>query len=164
MRQHKICVRMALVAACVLAVSCAPEEQAREEQNHEQQTRAEQFAVLDSDDVALLDDERTIYINYWAVWCAPCIEEMPVLAEFREQNLEQVEVYGMNFDSPTLEQLRSDVERLDVRIPNLIEDPAPRLGVPTPQVLPSTFVVKDGEVVDILLGLQTLETLKAAIQ
>jgi len=147
-RLSKNIVRMALAAVCALSLSC---------------TNEEKFTVLDSEDAALLHDERTIFINYWAVWCGPCIEEMPVLAEFREQHLEHVEVYGVNFDNPTLDQLRADVERLDVRIPNLVEDPAQRLGVPTPQVLPSTLIVKGGEVVDVLLGLQTLQSLEAAL-
>lgn len=144
----KTLARLAVVAACLAILSCANEEK---------------FAVLDSEPVALLADDRTIFINYWAVWCGPCIEEMPLLAEFREQNLDKVEVYGVNFDNPTPEQLRSDIEKLDVQIPNFLEDPAPFLGVITPQVLPSTLVVRKGELVDVLIGLQTLESLAAAL-
>ncbi|MFT4997247.1 MAG: thiol-disulfide isomerase/thioredoxin, partial [Flavobacteriales bacterium] len=37
------------------------------------------------------------YINYWATWCKPCIEEIPELNEFAAQNPYLV-VLGVNFD------------------------------------------------------------------
>lgn len=145
---HKNLAWVATVFACFLVLSCSNEQK---------------FDVLDSDPVALLVDDRTVFINYWAVWCGPCIEEMPVLAEFRTQNIERVEVYGVNFDNPTPDQLRADIAKLKVEIPNLLNDPAPALGIITPQVLPSTLVIKDGEVVDVLIGLQTHNSLLEAI-
>ena len=148
MMRVKTLARLAVVSVCLAILSCANEEK---------------FAVLDSEPVTLLADDRTIFINYWAVWCGPCIEEMPVLAEFREQNSDKVEVYGVNFDNPTPEQLRSDIEKLNVQIPNLLEDPAPAFGVITPQILPSTLVVRKGKLIDVLIGLQTLESLAAAL-
>ena len=29
---------------------------------------------------------RTVMINYWASWCGPCLEEMPILREFVSRN------------------------------------------------------------------------------
>ena len=123
----------------------------------------QQFAVLDSESVDLLTDSRTLYINYWAVWCAPCIEEMPVLAEFRQQNIDRVEVYGVNFDTSTSEQLRADVKKLNVEIPILLDDPAELFGEDRPQALPTTWVVRDGLVVMVLTGPQTMESLLATL-
>jgi thiol-disulfide isomerase/thioredoxin len=125
--------------------------------------KGQQFEVLDAQPVYLLSDERTIFVNYWAVWCTPCIEEMPILAEFRTANLDRLEVYAVNFDNPSIEQLRADVAKLDVRIPSLLADPAEALGMQTPTVLPTTLVVRQGKVVDTLLGPQTIETLSKVL-
>lgn len=120
--------------------------------------------VLDSEPADILGDDRTIFINYWAVWCGPCIEEMPILAEFREANLDRVEVYAVNFDGPSPEQLRADVEKLNVQIPSLLEDPGTLLGSEPPIALPTTLIVREGKIQNTLLGPQTLETLEAALQ
>lgn len=125
--------------------------------------RQQSIDVLDSEPVTLLADERTLFINYWAVWCIPCLEEMPVLSDFREANLTSAEVYAFNFDQPEIEKLRADVAHLDVQIPSLLEDPAPLLGTETPTVLPTTLVVKNGEIVDLLIGPQTSESLAASL-
>ena len=29
---------------------------------------------------------RTVMINYWASWCGPCLEEMPILRDFAQRN------------------------------------------------------------------------------
>jgi thiol-disulfide isomerase/thioredoxin len=35
---------------------------------------------------ALPPKGRTVVINYWASWCGPCLQEMPMLREFALQN------------------------------------------------------------------------------
>lgn len=44
---------------------------------------------------------RPLLINFWATWCTPCIEEMPVLEAFRlAQPPDGVEVLGIALDEP----------------------------------------------------------------
>ena len=49
--------------------------------------RAKDFTVKDSDKTVSLHDYKgkIIVLNFWTTWCAPCIEEMPSLAEFQRK-------------------------------------------------------------------------------
>ena len=42
---------------------------------------------------------RVVLLNFWATWCAPCIEELPSL-ERMQQELPQVQVVAMASDEP----------------------------------------------------------------
>jgi thiol-disulfide isomerase/thioredoxin len=123
-----------------------------------------QFDVISGDAASLRSDSRLIMINYWATWCLPCLEEMPELAEFRNEYQDVVEVYAVNYDNPGEEELRKQIEEIGVEIPALIEDPSVEFGYPRPDVLPGTVILDRGEVKETLYGPQTKETLEAVLE
>ena len=42
---------------------------------------------------------RTLLINFWATWCAPCRKEMPLLEQFQEsRNPDRMQVIGIAID------------------------------------------------------------------
>ncbi|MEQ8961708.1 MAG: TlpA disulfide reductase family protein, partial [Coleofasciculus sp. C2-GNP5-27] len=86
------------------------------------------FEVLTGEAADLRSDSRLIMINYWATWCLPCLEEMPELAEFRNEHRDIVEVYAVNYDNPDAEELRKQIEEIGVEIPALVEDPSIEFG------------------------------------
>ena len=48
---------------------------------------AQQIKLIDLDNqyVDLADYKgKTIFLNFWATWCKPCIEEMPAIAKAQE--------------------------------------------------------------------------------
>lgn len=54
---------------------------------------------LDAQPVSLQTGGQPILINYWASWCPPCIEEMPLLDAFaRSQPADGVQVIGIALD------------------------------------------------------------------
>jgi thiol-disulfide isomerase/thioredoxin len=123
-----------------------------------------QFDVISGDTASIRSDSRLIMINYWATWCLPCLEEMPELAEFRNEYQDVVEVYAVNYDNPGEEELRKQIEEIGVEIPALIEDPSVEFGYPRPDVLPGTVILDRGEVKETLYGPQTKETLEAVLE
>ena len=101
-------------------------------------------------------------VNYWAIWCTPCREEIPVLNAVNRYA--DVVVLGVNFDRKTGEELSAHREQLNIEFDSLTDDPASFLGTQRPQVLPTTLIVDpEGKLVTTLVGPQTQQTLDAAL-
>ena len=100
-------------------------------------------------------------INYWAVWCKPCRQEVPELNQLNQ--LENVVVLGVNYDGKVGEALVSDADELGITF-DIIDDPASSLSITRPSVLPTTVVLSpEGAVVATLVGPQTAESIIAYI-
>ena len=104
------------------------------------------------------------FFNYWAIWCKPCIEEIPELNHFAASKQGEVVLFGVDFDLSQGETLQQSMEKLDIRFPVLIDDPAGILGYDRPSVLPTTVVFNPaGQLHRVLLGPQTEQSLLQAI-
>ena len=103
-----------------------------------------------------------VVINYWAIWCKPCIVEIPQLNALDTQ-YPQVTVLGVNYDGTSGAELEQQKQQLGVTFASLELDPAAQLGIPRPTVLPTTLILDpDGQLVTTLLGPQTLASLVQA--
>lgn len=57
---------------------------------------------------------RPLVINFWATWCAPCIEEMPLIDDFFHQNESKGwQVLGLAIDQPS--RVRQFLSQFPVR-------------------------------------------------
>jgi thiol-disulfide isomerase/thioredoxin len=99
---------------------------------------------------------RPVLVNFWASWCGPCIEEMPLLDAFAaDQGDNGVQVLGIALDDPG--EVRTFLTRVPVRYPSLVEaagstDSSVRLGN-TRAVLPySVLIDPEGRVQRLRVG------------
>ena len=100
-------------------------------------------------------------VNYWAIWCKPCREEIPELNQLNQ--IENVVVLGVNFDGKVGEALISDADDLGIAF-DIIDDPAANLNISRPSVLPTTLVLSpEGTLVATLVGPQIAESIMAHI-
>ena len=107
---------------------------------------------------------KTVVINYWAVWCAPCIKEIPELAAL-DNNHHDIEVFGVNYDMPEPETMAKQIEDLNITFPVLDQDPHARFGIEKPVVLPTTLIINpSGELEISLIGPQTEASLLKVIR
>ena len=143
--------RTILISLCILLVSCS--------QNGE-------FRLLDGN-LSSLDDFRGkwVVINFWAEWCAPCIEEIPELNHLAAQGEElNVVVIGVSFDPIENEELSGLVNKLDIQYPVMATNPSPILPFALPPTLPTNYLLTpEGEVATKLVGTQSYETLVSAL-
>ena len=94
---------------------------------------------------------RTVVLNLWAYWCAPCADELPALAQYQRRAGDAVTVVTVHQDENEMAGLVRMAE-LGVRLPVLQDGRrsiAAALGVPN--VMPATVVLRrDGSVAEIL--------------
>lgn len=58
--------------------------------------------ALDGDNVTLSELRgKWVLVNFWATWCAPCIDEMPALQLFADSHADQAVVLGVNMREET---------------------------------------------------------------
>lgn len=104
-----------------------------------------------------------LFVNYWAEWCAPCLEEIPELNEL-EHEVDDARVLGINFDGLEAAVIREQMETLGIAFPVAVGDAGAALGLQPPEVLPSTYVFDpQGVQRGVLRGPQTLDMLRAAM-
>lgn len=76
---------------------------------------------------------RIVVVNFWATWCLPCREEMPILASLQERYADRgVQVIGVSTDAPA--------DRDKVARPALIlGTSSDRIGTPSGQSFYATL-------------------------
>ncbi len=98
---------------------------------------------------------KVVLLNFWASWCIPCREEMPLLASiYRDYRAQGLEILGINLTSQDdLDEVRKFLEEFDLPFPILL-DPDGRaerdyriLGVPT-----TVFITHEGIVHRVKVG------------
>ena len=108
---------------------------------------------------------RAVVLTFFASWCHPCEQDMPVLERAQHDDGDRVAVVGVNFqDFP--DDTRAFVHRLGVTFPALVEDStdnpvAARYDV---HAMPDTlFIDAHGVVRDRLFGQTSEHDLEAAV-
>jgi thiol-disulfide isomerase/thioredoxin len=86
---------------------------------------------------------KTILLNLWATWCAPCREEMPSLERLQQAiGSEKFEVVALAVDRTGLEAARKFLDGINVKSLKLYADPTTRSGSALRAVgMPTTILI-----------------------
>ena len=97
---------------------------------------------LDGKPVSLSDFRgKWVIVNYWATWCPPCLEEIPDLVGFYEDNRDSVVVLGISYEEVNMEYLQEFVESHMMSYPVMqmapqpVTELGPVLGLPTSYII-----------------------------
>lgn len=73
--------------------------------------------ILDGEDVNISALRgKVVVLNFWATWCTPCREEMPLLQRYSDEYSDQLAVIGINVDY-SLAEVRSFLMENSIRFP-----------------------------------------------
>lgn len=95
---------------------------------------AEITLTNDNFEAEVLNSDKTVLVDFWASWCAPCMMLGPVIAEIAEELSDKVTVGKVNVDEQ----------------PEL----AGEYGISS---IPTLLVFRNGEIVNASVGLKAKE-------
>lgn len=99
---------------------------------------------------------KVVLLNFWATWCPPCRQEMPMLAKMQSEHAaDGLQVVGIAMDQP--QSAAAFLKNTPVRYPILIgidADPVPTTTFgDTAGLLPySVLIGRDGRILKTKLG------------
>ena len=103
---------------------------------------------------------KLVLLNFWAIWCAPCKEEMPSLDKLKvNKKLNNIEIFPINIGNDSIEKSKEFFKDLNIKNLKLYFDPKINLakelslrGVPT-----SVLINRNGEEFARIIGIVDFE-------
>ncbi len=114
--------------------------------------------TVEGDTFRLSDQRgRVVVLNFWATWCPPCREEIPLFVELqRELGDDGLQFVGVSLDQEGVDAVRPFAREMNVNYPIVVDDGsvAPRYG--GIRALPTTFLIgPDGAIHSYAPGMVT---------
>ena len=109
--------------------------------------------------------DQILFVNIWADWCPPCIIEFKYFNKIN-QNLE-ASVVGYHFDqfdSLSDYEVNELIERFEITFPNLRDDPRDIWAIDLPENVPTTYVIKNNKIIEIITTPLTLDDLEKKVK
>ncbi len=109
---------------------------------------------------------QPIVVNFWATWCAPCVQEMPDL-DLMALTFQKVHFVGIGID--TVDNIRQFVDKIKVSYPLLIAGNAGismmrELGNPSGGLPFTVMFDAEGNMIDTVLGQVKPDALRTQVE
>ena len=104
---------------------------------------------------------KVVVLDFWATWCGPCIEAMPVIDRVTKKYAEKgVEFYALNIGESE-QDVQAFFETAKVRPKVLLDPQSVHADAYKAEAIPQTVLIgKDGRVEMVHVGYESLESLE----
>jgi thiol-disulfide isomerase/thioredoxin len=100
-----------------------------------------QLESLDGSSIKLADLRgRPVLINFWATWCGPCQQEMPLIEQYYQKYKPDLVVLAVNNDEPKPD-VQAYVTNLNLTFPVLLDPGTKVEDLYRVRAFPTTFFV-----------------------
>ena len=97
---------------------------------------------------------KVVLLNFWATWCGPCREEIPMLAALQEHYRDRLAIIGLSIDESPAEDVKAFAAGLGVNYPVVMSTRELEREFGGITAVPSTFVIDpQGRILQRHLGL-----------
>lgn len=98
--------------------------------------------------------DKAIIVNFWASWCDPCKEEVPILRDLADRYKDDLVIYGVNVTKYDNEKnAHKFIEQYELNFPAMLDLDAAVYDLYKGAVFPTNVLIdKDGVIQDIILG------------
>lgn len=109
---------------------------------------------------------QVVVLNFWATWCPPCREEIPLLVDLqREWESAGLQVVGVSLDEDGFAAVRPFARAMDVNYPMVVDDGTVARRYGGVRALPTTFLIgPTGRVHGYAPGLVTEAMLRPRVE
>lgn len=109
---------------------------------------------------------KWLVVNYWATWCSTCMEELPDLISLhKDGKAENIEVVGVNFETISVDKLKSFVAKHEIPYTVLHTKPARETPLGLVPALPTTYIIDpNGKTVAGEVGIVSQKNLEDYIE
>jgi peroxiredoxin len=119
--------------------------------------KAPDFALpgLDGKMVKLADQKgKVVFLNIWATWCPPCVDEMPVMEKLHQQlKGEDFEILAVSIDKKGIEAVLPFMEKHNLSFTALIDSKESLKYKYQTRGVPETFIIdRNGIIVEKVIG------------
>ena len=97
---------------------------------------------------------KVVFINVWATWCQPCIDEMPTIQRLYEQmQARGLEILTVSLDPLGAQIVKPFMHRYDLSFPVLLDTKSQVEKLYGTTGVPESFIVdKNGRLVEKIIG------------
>lgn len=103
---------------------------------------------------------KWVLVNYWAIYCPPCRDEIPDIKRFAENNPDEFIVLGMDAGGSSNDEINAFKKELDINYPLIPMQESTMLSFGIIMGIPTSYIVNPkGEIVDKYVGIITYDDL-----